>query len=306
MELMKKIILYFLVIGFTVNVDAQELLCNIRVNSSQVQTSDRKVFQTMQTAIYEFINNKKWTTTNVQNEERIECTIMINISKQISNDEFEGSIQIQSTRPIFGTSYKSTLFNYLDNNFRFKYVEYQSLEFSDNTHMSNLTSVLAFYVNIILGLDYATFSEEGGNEYFNIAQRIVSNAQNTPEPGWKAFESDKNRYWLAEDLMDSRYSNFHMCMYRYHRSGLDKLSEEPDDARYEITESIESLKSIYRNNPSAFILKVFFDAKSDEIINIYSEAYPNEKARIVKTLVEIDPANSSDYQAITQSSEGGR
>jgi len=306
MELMKKIILYFLVIGFTVNVDAQELLCNIRVNSSQVQTSDRKVFQTMQTAIYEFVNNKKWTTTNVQNEERIECTIMINISKQISNDEFEGSIQIQSTRPIFGTSYKSTLFNYLDNNFRFKYVEYQSLEFSDVTHMSNLTSVLAFYVNIILGLDYATFSEEGGNEYFNIAQRIVSNAQNAPEPGWKAFESDKNRYWLAEDLMDSRYSDFHMCMYRYHRSGLDKLAEEPDDARYEITESIESLKSIYRNNPSAFILKVFFDAKSDEIINIYSEAFPNEKARIVKTLAEIDPANSSDYQAITQSSEGGR
>ena len=257
-------------------------------------------------AIYEFVNNKKWTTTNVQNEERIECTIMINISKQISNDEFEGSIQIQSTRPIFGTSYKSTLFNYLDNNFRFKYVEYQSLEFSDVTHMSNLTSVLAFYVNIILGLDYATFSEEGGNEYFNIAQRIVSNAQNTPEPGWKAFESDKNRYWLAEDLMDSRYSDFHMCMYRYHRSGLDKLAEEPDDARYEITESIESLKSIYRNNPSAFILKVFFDAKSDEIINIYSEAFPNEKARIVKTLAEIDPANSSDYQAITQSSEGGR
>ena len=150
---MKKIILYLLVIGFAVNVNAQELLCNIRVNSSQVQTSDRKVFQTMQTAIYEFINNKKWTTTNVQNEERIECTIMINISKQISNDEFEGSIQIQSTRPIFGTSYKSTLFNYLDNNFRFKYVEYQSLEFSDATHMSNLTSVLAFYVNIILGLD---------------------------------------------------------------------------------------------------------------------------------------------------------
>jgi len=231
---------------------------------------------------------------------------MINISKQISNDEFEGSIQIQSTRPIFGTSYKSTLFNYLDNNFRFKYVEYQSLEFSDVTHMSNLTSVLAFYVNIILGLDYATFSEEGGNEYFNIAQRIVNNAQNAPEPGWKAFESDKNRYWLAEDLMDSRYSDFHMCMYRYHRSGLDKLAEEPDDARYEITESIESLKSIYRNNPSAFILKVFFDAKSDEIINIYSEAFPNEKARIVKTLAEIDPANSSDYQAITQSSEGGR
>jgi len=303
---MKKYLLYILVFGFIINVNAQELLCNIRVNSSQVQTSDRKIFQTMQTSIYEFVNNKKWTTTNVQNEERIECTIMINISKQISNDEFEGSLQIQSTRPVFGTSYKSTLFNYLDNNFKFKYAEYQSLEFSDATHISNLTSVLAFYVNIILGLDFATFSEDSGFEYFNIAQRIVSNAQNAPEPGWKAFESDKNRYWLAQDLMDSRYSEFHMSMYRYHRVGLDKLGEEPEDARYEITEALEGLKSIYRENPSAFILKIFFDAKTDEIVNIYSEAFPNEQARIIKTLVEIDPSHSTKYQAITQSEEGGR
>ena len=303
---MKKLFLFFVVFALTLKVSAQELLCNVRVNSSQVQTSDRKIFQTMQTEIYEFINNRKWTSTNIQNEERIECTIMINISKKISNDEYEGSIQIQSTRPIYGTSYKSTLFNYLDNNFRFKYLEYQSLEFSETTHMSNLTSVLAFYVNIILGLDFATFSEEGGNEYLNMAQRIVSNAQNAPEPGWKAFESDKNRYWLAQDLMDSRYSEFHMSMYRYHRVGLDKLGEEPEDARYEITEALEGLKSIYRENPSAFILKIFFDAKTDEIVNIYSEAFPNEQARIIKTLVEIDPSHSTKYQAITQSEEGGR
>ncbi len=291
---------------FAFKVDAQELLCNVRVNSSQVQTSDRKVFQTMQKEIYEFINNRQWTSTNIQNEERIECTIMINISKKISNDEFEGSIQIQSTRPIYGTSYKSTLFNYLDNNFRFKYLEYQSLEFSESTHMSNLTSVLAFYVNIILGLDFATFSEDGSYEYFNKAQIIVNNAQNAPEQGWKAFESDKNRYWLAHDLMDQRYSEFHMCMYRYHRHGLDKLAEEPEDARFEITEALEDLKSIYRENSSAFILKLFFDAKADEIVNIYSEAFPNEQARIIKTLVEINPSHSSKYQAITQSEEGGR
>tara|TARA_B100000902_G_scaffold397569_1_gene461760 strand:+ start:50 stop:961 length:912 start_codon:yes stop_codon:yes gene_type:complete len=303
---MKKLFLFFVVVVFAFKVDAQELLCNVRVNSSQVQTSDRKVFQTMQKEIYEFINNRQWTSTNIQNEERIECTIMINISKKISNDEFEGSIQIQSTRPIYGTSYKSTLFNYLDNNFRFKYLEYQSLEFSESTHMSNLTSVLAFYVNIILGLDFATFSEDGSYEYFNKAQIIVNNAQNAPEQGWKAFESDKNRYWLAHDLMDQRYSEFHMCMYRYHRHGLDKLAEEPEDARFEITEALEDLKSIYRENSSAFILKLFFDAKADEIVNIYSEAFPNEQARIIKTLVEINPSHSSKYQAITQSEEGGR
>jgi len=304
--MIKKLVLHILFGVFAVNISAQELLCNVRVNSSQVQTSDRKIFQTMQTEIYEFINNKKWSTTNIQNEERIECTIMINISKKISNDEFEGSIQIQSTRPIYGTSYKSTLFNYLDNNFRFKYLEYQSLEFSESTHMSNLTSVLAFYVNIVLGLDFATFSEDGAYEYFSKAQKIVSNAQNAPEKGWKAFESDKNRYWLVHDLMDQRYVDFHMCMYRYHRTGMDKLAEAPDDARFEITEAIESLKSIYRENASAFILKLFFDAKSDEIIKIYSEAFPNEKARIAKTLIEIDPSHSTKYQAITNSSEDGK
>ena len=159
---MKKILFLLLTSIFSSISDAQELLCNVRVNSSQIQTSDRKVFQTMQTEIYEFINNKVWTSNKIDNEERIECTIMINISKKISNDEYEGSIQIQSTRPVFGTSYKTTLLNYIDNNFKFKYLEYQSLEFSDATHISNLTSVLAFYVNIILGLDFTTFSEKEG------------------------------------------------------------------------------------------------------------------------------------------------
>ena len=297
---MKKILFLFVISAISISINAQELFCNVRVNSSQVQTSDRKVFQTMQKEIYEFINNKIWTSVNIDNEERIECTIMINISNKISNDQFEGSIQIQSTRPIYGTSYKSTLFNYLDNDVKFTYVEYQSLEFSESTHLSNLTSIIAFYVNIILGLDFATFSEDNAYEYFNKAQKIVNNAQNAREKGWKAFESDKNRYWLVNDLMDQRYSNFHTCMYRYHITGLDQLAENPEDARLEITEALESLKSIYRQNPNAFILKLFFDAKSDEIINIYSEAFPNEQARIIKTLVEIDPTNSTKYDAITR------
>ena len=297
---MKRFIIFFIIIWSFNYIKAQELLCNVRVNSSQVQTSDRKVFQSLQRDIYEFINNKTWTSVNIDNEERIECNIVINISKKVSNDQFEASIQIQSTRPIYGTSYKSTLFNHLDNDFNFRYLEYQSLDFSESTHTSNLTSVLAFYINIILGLDFATFSEEGGNEYFSIAQRIVTNAQNAPEPGWKAFESDKNRYWLAYDLLDSRYTDLQSVLYRYHRLGLDKLAEEPEDARFEITESLENLKSIHRENPSAFVLKLFFDAKTDEIINIYSGAFPNEKARIIKTLVEIDPSNSSKYQSISQ------
>ena len=300
---MKKYI-FFLVLFISLHVNAQELFCSIQVNASQIQTSDRKVFQTLQTAIYEFVNNTKWTSASIKNEERIECTFLINIKEKVSNDEFKASIQIQSTRPIYGTSYKSTMLNYLDNNFRFQYLEYQSLEFNENTHLSNLTSVLAYYVYIVLGLDFDTFSEYGGAPYFIKAQNIVNNAQNAREIGWKAFESDKNRYWLVHDLLDTRYEEIHNCYYRYHRVGMDILSEKAEDARYEITEALIELRGIYRDNPSAFILKIFFDAKADEITKIYSEAFPNEQARIIKLLTEIDPANSAKYQAITAQSEG--
>ena len=300
---MKKI-LFIILMWISHGVNAQELFCNVQVNASQIQTSDRKVFQTLQTAIYEFVNNTKWTSASIKNEERIECTFLINIKEKVSNDEYKASIQIQSTRPIYGTSYKSTMLNYLDNNFRFRYLEYQSLEFNENTHLSNLTSVLAYYVYIVLGLDFDTFSEYGGAPYFIKAQNIVNNAQNAREIGWKAFESDKNRYWLVHDLLDTRYEEIHNCYYRYHRVGMDILSEKTDDARYEITEALEELRGIYRDNPSAFILKIFFDAKADEITKIYSEAFPNEQARIIKLLTEIDPANSAKYQAITAQSEG--
>ena len=301
---MKKSIFFSLIVLCSFSVFSQEILCNIQVNASQVQTSDRKIYQTMQTSIYEFLNNTQWTNTLVNNEERIECTMLISIQERVSNDQFKASIQIQSTRPVFGTSYKSTMFNYIDNNFRFKYLEYQSLEFSETTHLSNLTSVLAFYVNVILGLDYDSFSDQGGMEYFVKAQNIVNNCQNTAEIGWKAFESDKNRYWIAHDFLESRYRIVHDVLYRYHRLGMDKLGEEPDDARFEITESLEQLRKIYRENPNAFLLKLFFDAKATEIANIYSEAYPNEQDRIIKTLIEIDPTNSSTYQSITENSEG--
>ena len=254
---MKKI-LFIILMWISHGVNAQELFCNVQVNASQIQTSDRKVFQTLQTAIYEFVNNTKWTDASVKNEERIECTFLINIKEKVSNDEYKASIQIQSTRPIYGTSYKSTMLNYLDNNFRFRYLEYQSLEFNENTHLSNLTSVLAYYVYIVLGLDFDTFSEYGGAPYYIKAQNIVNNAQNAREIGWKAFESDKNRYWLVHDLLDTRYEEIHNCYYRYHRVGMDMLSEKTEDGRYDITVALEELRGVYRDNPSAFILKIFF------------------------------------------------
>ncbi len=297
-------ILHILIFIFCISsVKSQELFCNVQINSSQIQTSDRQIFNNMRTSVNEFLNNTKWTDKKISNSERIECSILINIRKRISNDEFEASINVQSTRPIFGTSYKSTVLNYVDNDFRFKYSEYEPLDFSKSTHLSNLTSVLAYYAYMIIGLDFGTFSEGGGMQFFSEAQRIVNNAQNAPEPGWKAFESDRNRYWFVYDILDSRYTSFHSSLYLYHRLGLDKLAEEPDDARYDITASIEGLRSIYRENSNAFILKLFFDAKADEITKIYSEAFSNEKASITQTLIEIDPSHSTKYQNIIKSNE---
>ena len=297
--------LYFIfcIIIYSSDVFAQDVYCNVRVASSQIQTTDRGAFNTLQKAIYEFLNNTKWTNDVFTTEERIECSILINLTEQISTDEYKGSIQVQSIRPIHNTSYYSSVLSVLDEDFRFRYIEHQALEFSENSHLSNLTSVLAYYMNIVVGLDYATFSIEGGNPYFNNAQTIVSNAQTAPELGWKAYEGNKNRYWLVEELLDSKYSLFQEILYNYHREGLDGMFDDPQIGREKITESLELLRKLKRQHPSTYILQVFFDAKSSELTNIYSEAFPDEKARVINLLTELDPTNSNKYLDINNNSE---
>lgn len=294
-----KILIAALVILFiSSNTYGQELNCRITVNHQQIQGTNKQVFQSLQQSIYEFMNNRIWTNHVYAPQERIECNVMINITEQISVDEFKGSIQVQSNRPVYNTSYNTTMLNYQDNNFQFKYIEYQPLDFNENTHLSNLTSVLAFYAYVIIGLDYDSYSMEGGNPYFQKAEKIVSNAQNAPEKGWKAFESMKNRYWMIENLTNDRFSPVRECMYKYHRQGMDVLAEKTPQGRAVIFESIELLKKVHRVKPGSFLLQLFFGAKSDEIVKIFSEAYPDEKARIVQTLKEIDIANSSKYDKI--------
>ena len=258
---------------------AQELICNVRVLSNQIQSSDKQKFNTLQTAIREFVNNKKWTSETFKPEERLECNIMINITEEISTDEYKGTIQIQSSRPVFNTSYYSPLLNYIDNDFQFSYIEHQTLEFNENTHISSLTSIISFYIYTVLALDYYTFSLDGGVTYMQKAQIIVNNAQSAPERGWKAFESNKNRYWIAEELLDAKYSAFTEAMYQYHRMGLDRMFEDPEKGRASVTESLELLRKVKRQNPTTFILQLFFDAKSSELANLYSDAFPDEKAR---------------------------
>ena len=280
---------------------AQELNCNVSVISPQVQGSNREVYESMRKAIYEFVNTRNWTDHIYKEQERIQCQLMFNITERISDDEFQGNLQIQSSRPVFNTSLTTIMFNHRDNDIRFKFNEFEPMIQNENMFTSNLVSIVAFYVNIILGLDYDSFSPEGGTLFFQRAEAIVTNAQNAQESGWRAFENTRNRYWLVENLMNDRYRSMRSCLYRYHRLGLDRMSERPDESRSEITEAITELQPAYRENPTAMIFQVFFTAKSDEILNIYSQSFPDERNRVVTVLKEIDPANTAKWDRIIKS-----
>lgn len=296
-------ILIFALLVLPLNIFCQELNCRIQVVSQQIQTSNKHIFESMQKDIYEFVNNRRWTDNVFSVDERIECTIMINLTEQLSADEYKGTMQIQSNRPVFNTNFNSVMLNYKDNDIQFRYVEFQPMEFSENTSLSNLTSLLAYYAYLIIGLDYDAFSPEGGTPYFLKAEKIVTNSQNAQEKGWKSFESQKNRYWLIENILNSKYGPVREFLYNYHRLGMDIMADKAADARTEISESLKLLQKVYREKPSQFMnfLQIVFDAKSDEFINIFSESYPDEKTRVYNLLKEIDPANSSKYIRITQS-----
>ncbi|HIA07382.1 MAG TPA: DUF4835 family protein [Flavobacteriales bacterium] len=279
--------------------NAQELICTVQILSSQIQSSDKRAFETLRKAIYEFMNTRKWTNDQFRTEERIECSILINITKWNKLDLWEGTMQVQVRRPIYNSSYNSRILNINDQDCIFTYLEYDPLEFSESTHISNLTSILAFYAYIILGIDYDSYASKGGNPYFQKAQSIANNAQAAPEPGWKAFENNKkNKYNLVENILNQIYSPYRECLYHYHRHGLDVMVDDVNTGRLTILESLESLMPIHIRQRSSYILQVFFDAKADEIVKIFTEAPPDEQARVIKLLNKIDPANTTKYVKI--------
>jgi hypothetical protein len=286
---------------------SQELYCNVQVSAQKIQGSNRELFQSMQRDIYEFMNSMVWTDNLYSFSERIECNLLINLDEQLSADEFRGTIQVQLSRPVFNTTYKSTVLNFVDNNFQFRYVEFQPLEFNPNSHTSNLVSVLAYYAYLFIGMDFDTFAQGGGTPYFQIAEKIVTNAQNAPEAGWKPYDGsrNRNRYWLVKNILDNEYSGVRQFLYLYHLRGLDRMESDMTQARTEIYDSLRKLQEVYRRRPDPFMyyLTVVLDAKADEIVNIYSHAFPEEKNRVVQVLTEIDPANETKYQKILTASE---
>jgi len=284
---------------------AQELKCNVQIVTQQIQGTNKQVFQTLQTAIYEFMNNTTFTRHIYGFDERIECNLMFNITEQISADEFKGTLQIQSRRPVFNTNYNTVMLNCMDKDIHFRYVEFEPLEFDPTQHLSNLTSLLAYWAYFIIAMDYDSFSLMGGDPYFSQAENIVTNAQNAREAGWKPFESldHNNRYWLVNDILNDNYAPVREFNYHYHRHGLDVMDGKVAEGRAVIAESLEHLQEVYRNRPDPFmhVLKLVFDAKADELINIFSESFTEEKNRALNILLEIDPANKRKYEKLQAS-----
>jgi hypothetical protein len=292
------LIFFFMLLLGLPKLQSQEFLADIRVTAPTIEGTDRRVFESLQQALYDFINNRKWTNINFKNQERIECSILITVKERVSSDEFKGTINLVLRRPVYKSSYNSVLFNYVDESFQFRYIESQPLDYIENSYSSSLTSTLAFYLYYFLGMDFDSFSLYGGDPFFRVAESIVNSAQNATERGWKAFDGNRNRYWLVENMTNPAYRPLRQFMYEYHRLGLDVMSEKPDEGRAKIGETLTFLEQTWRERPNLLMLQLFLDAKRDEIINIFSQGSPQEKTKAVNIMREIDPANASKYEKI--------
>ena len=280
---------------------AQELNCIVTVNvGPQVQTTDRNVFRDMKTALQQFLNSRKWTNDAYQPHEKINCSILININDMPSIGIFSASVQIQSARPIYNSNYTSLLLNFADRDWEFEYIESQPLEYNDNTYTSNLTSMLAFYAYLIIGMDYDSFSELGGTPHFQKALTVVNNAQSSNRPGWQALGSTRNRYWIIENLINPQMTDVRKSIYNYHRQGLDTFEKTPDKSREIILKGLKDIKKARDINPNAILIISFFDAKSKELANIFSEGALPVRREAYDLIIGIDPSNRSSYEKIIQ------
>jgi len=281
------------------------LKCNVSINSNQIQGTNKSVFTTLNTAINDFMNNTVWTNNVFETSERIECNMVINIKDQPTTESFTGTIQIQSRRPVYGSAYNSVMFNYLDNNFNFNYKEFDPLEFSENSYVSNLSSMLAFYAYIIIGLDYDSYSSKGGSLYFQKADKIVNNAQSSGALGWNFSENRgdrKNRYWLVNNILSSDYDPLRQFNYNYHRLGLDLMNQSVERGRLVIKDAVDALDKFYDSKPDPFMhyFQVTLDSKEDEIVQIFSQSPVEDKKKIFTFLAKVDPANPTKYAALKQ------
>jgi len=283
---------------------SQELQANVAVIANRLpSTIDHKQFQTLQTALYNFINGRQWSNEAFKSNEKILCNFLINISSNTDPTTFQATLTVQAGRPIYNSSYQSPLINFQDENFTFRYVEYQTLDFNENRvqgsepYAANLTAEIAYYVYMILGLDFDTFSLRGGDPYFQKALNIVNNAPEAQSiNGWKPFDGVRNRYWLIENLTNSKYTLVHDAYYSYFRSGLDQLYDKEDDARTAILNALNMLNTVNTETPNTMILQFWFQGKSTELDKIFQKSPPDEKARALDLLTRLDISNLNKYK----------
>lgn len=302
---MRNSLLLFCICITALHTTAQELNARVRVIDNQIPTTvDRKMFRTLEASLTSFLNNRRWSTDNFKQNEKINCQFLINLESMPEQNIFAASITIQAARPVYSTSYVSPIINFKDPNFDFKYIESQPMEFNENRVsgsdplVSNLTAVMAYYAYLIVGFDYASFSLKGGNPYFQKALNIVNNAPDGSKiSGWKSFENNnRNRYWLTENLINNRYTIIHDVYYNYYRKGLDYLYENETGARTEVTNALVYLDNLNRETPNLMIVQFFMLGKADELINLFKKATPQEKTKMVEILSRLDVTNSNKYK----------
>ncbi|MEX2513794.1 MAG: DUF4835 family protein [Cyclobacteriaceae bacterium] len=278
----------------------QQLNFSVTINSERARTQDRDIFETMKASFEQFLNGRNWTDDEFKPEERIKGNLLITINEMPQVGVFSATVQVQTVRPVYGSVYESLLFNFADRNWSFEYVESQPLEFNQYSFLNNITSLLSFYAYIALGMDYDTFSPRGGNPFFETANNIVANAQQSSRPGWNQNPSDKrNRYWLSNDLYNSQVMvPVRDAYYLYHRKGLDLLSTNPDEAYQNILEAIIKVSEANQAQPNSILTISFIDAKSDEISKILKSASQELRQEAVEVLLKVDPNNARKYNDI--------
>ena len=297
---MKKIIISLLLLAAVFQLEAQDFRCNISINSQRIAGSNTEKFNSLQQELYAFVNDRKWCQYTLKMDERIECSILINLEKQ-SGDIYTATLTVQLQRPVYKSSYKTTVLNFIDKSVQFTYVDGDVLEYAEGSNLSQLTSLIAFYLNLFLAVDFDTFSLHGGTPYFNKCQNILNLNQSASEPGWQSVESGQsNRYWLMENFTNNAYSKFHDFFYQYHRLGLDVMADSPDVGRAAILEALQLLQQVNQQRTALYLMTIIAQTKQQEIINIFKEGTPSEKQKILQIMKQIDPSNAQKYDVINQ------
>ena len=294
---MKKYILLLAVTLSIGSIHAQELNAQVLVNADLVNQTNQQIFKTLERSLNEFLNTQVWTNQDLLPQEKITCSFVFNLTNY-SNDQFEATLQVQSQRPVFDTNYDTPILNFLDRDIVFNYQEFQPLFFNQSSFESNLVSLLSFYAYVILGLDADTFTKNGGVPYYEQALQVVNLAQVTSRKGWKPSDGTRNRFWLIDNLRANTFREYRQALYEYHRAGLDQLTTAPLEGKEAIMKAIQQLEPLFLRRPNAFLLQIFFDAKVEEIVNLFKEGPKVDFKETEAVLKKIAPFFGSRWKQI--------